>query len=154
MIFRWEWNKGQEVIELLSYYKPKAPNYFVLEALMPEEVFEDSIKVYHTFEFKGKTKISLGRKKETTWKISDLSVSKFQWNFHLIEDSKIFVEDTNSKYGTLALVKKPMKIKVGDPPVWVQIGRTYLKAECKTFSSWWSTLLKPSGIKIGTNSWM
>ncbi|CAI2383518.1 unnamed protein product [Moneuplotes crassus] len=146
--------KGQEIIELLSYYKPKAPNYFVLEALMPEEVFEDNIKVYHTFEFKEKTKISLGRKKETTCKISDLSVSKFQCNFHLIEDSKIFVEDTNSKYGTLVLMKKPIKIKIGDPPICVQVGRTYLKIECKTFSSCCSTLLKPSGIKIGTTSWM
>jgi len=57
--------KGDKVVDLLSYFKPETANFVVFETLMSEEVFEEKIRVYHTFEFRHQKEITLGRKQGT-----------------------------------------------------------------------------------------
>ena len=60
-------------------------------------------------------------------RINDISVSrshaKLKYN---AEDGTLLLRDLKSKFGTLILVKKPLKIK--EKKIHLQIGRTYIEA--------------------------
>ena len=146
--------KGKKIINLLSYHEPETKNYIVFETLMCEEVFEEKIRVYHTFEFKTQNEITLGRKNETHWKISDMSISRLHCSFHLINKCEVWIEDIQSKFGTLVLMKKTLRLSPSSKPFWVQVGRSYLKIEWKLPPEWWSVIMKPQGIKFGVTTWM
>jgi hypothetical protein len=72
----------------------------------------------------------------------------------LIKKSEIWVEDVESKFGTLALMKKFVKLEVDNYPLSLQVGRTLLKLECRLPPECCSVIIKPSNMKHGTTTWM
>jgi hypothetical protein len=146
--------KDNHIIDLLNYHKPESLNYVVFETLMSEQVFEERIRVYHTFEFIDQKEITIGRKLGTHCKLSDMSISDLHCSFHLIKKSEIWIEDLESKFGTLALMKKPVKLEVANYPLSLQIGRTQLTIECKLPPECCSYIIKPTDMKVGITTWM
>lgn len=146
--------KDENIVDLLDYHKPESVNYVVFETLMPEKVFEESIRVYNTFEFKNQKEITIGGKIGTHCKISDMSISRLQCSLHLKNKSEIWIEDVESKFGTLALVKKPIKLDLDNYPLSLQVGRTLIKIECRLPPECCSVVIKPFDMTQGTTNWM
>ena len=75
-----------------------------------------------------------GRGQSTDILLSDVSVSRVHFNF-IIEGNNIFIKDNNSKYGTLILVQTPSIKLIEDLPLFIQVGRTFLKFLIKSNDS-------------------
>jgi hypothetical protein len=71
--------------------------------------------------------ITIGRENSNDIIERDISISRkhalLRFNK---EDGKISIQNWEGKFGTLVLVKKP--IKVSDKPIYLQVGRTYIEA--------------------------
>ena len=58
-----------------------------------------------------KTEIKVGRGHDADIRVTDISVSRFHAKMNYIEETgEYFLEDNNSKFGTLVLVRKPLKL--------------------------------------------
>jgi len=66
----------------------------------------------------------LGRGHESDVRISDISVSRCHANIRYA-DGKFYLEDNNSKFGTLVEISQPYSLEVGSP-IAVQAGRSVL----------------------------
>jgi len=72
-------------------------------------------KVVHVFDLRY-NEFKVGRSVETDMKIADISVSRTH-SFLKIKDSKIFVEDNGSKFGTLVKIQRPLDILKSRPEI-------------------------------------
>ena len=85
-----------------------------------------NIKSIHVIQLTGE-ELTVGRGHESDVRINDISVSrshaKLKYN---ISDGTLLLRDLKSKFGTLILIKKPLKIK--EKKIHLQIGRTYIEA--------------------------
>ena len=66
-----------------------------------------------------------------------MSVSRIHCLF-IIEGKNIYIQDNNSKFGTLILIQTPNLKLIEDLPLYLQIGRTYLNFEIKEKSNFFS----------------
>ena len=98
---------------------PETGNFIFLESLIHEKNTSRIINVIVPDEEKKTFK--LGRGHESDLRISDISVSRFHATLKCREDG-FYIEDNNSKFGTLALVERinmnPSLART------VQVGRT------------------------------
>lgn len=80
-------------------------------------------KIFHFVSFSEMGKISIGRRKDIDVKISDdVSVSRHHANLIYTASNEIFLEDNKSKFGTLVLVKKSLRVNPLQAGIGVQIG--------------------------------
>ena len=81
-------------------------------------------------------KINLGRGHSSNVLLNDISVSRLHCFLNIDKHAKkIFISDNNSKFGTLILVKTDNIILSYELPLFIQIGRTYLKMTLKKNNS-------------------
>ena len=79
-------------------------------------------------------KLKLGRGHEANLTLSDISVSRVH-SILTVENKKIFLEDNDSKFGTLILVQSHTLKLIEDLPLYIQVGRTFLDCKIKKNSS-------------------
>ena len=122
-----------------DYLKHKDNIYEILELNTDFErycIFEvrttdkDGKRYIYAINLDKNTKLKIGRGHESNLTLGDISVSRVHSIF-IIENKKIFLEDNNSKFGTLCLVQNPSLKLIEDLPLHIQVGRTYLDCKIK-----------------------
>ena len=123
--FKFKLNGIEKPFELIDLQKPTDCNYIILESLnqMKENC---NIKSIHVIQLNGEELI-IGRGHDSDVRIHDISVSrnhaKIKYN---LDEGTLLLRDLKSKFGTLILIKNPLKIK--EKKIHLQIGRTYIEA--------------------------
>ena len=111
---------GKDTYDLIKMKKPPS-SYIILEAVKKDS---NSANILHVISLLNKNNIRLGRDHDSDIRIGDVSVSR---NHATIKYTKsgLYLQDNNSKFGTLVQVKKPILLDFNTPVV-VQTGRTLL----------------------------
>lgn len=111
-------NKKIELIKI-----PKPPEkYVILEGLCSEK---NSSKWLHVISLNSKDSIKFGRANDCELRMTDISVSRLHGIIKLI-GSNFYLEDKNSKFGTLIQIKRPISLEHIEDLV-IQCGRTILE---------------------------
>ena len=111
---------------LVKYEKPKG-DYMVLESLSQEK---NTSRIIHVIKPSAiKTVFKLGRGHESDLRINDISVSRCHTKIKF-ERGKFLLEDNQSKFGTLVLVKQRTPLLPGFNKA-VQVGRTVINFSVK-----------------------
>jgi hypothetical protein len=124
--FKFKLKDIDKPFELIELQKPTESDYVILESLnqMKENC---NIKSIHVIKLTGDD-LAIGRGHESDVRINDISVSrshaKLKYN---AQDGTLLLRDLKSKFGTLILIKRPLKIK--EKKIQLQIGRTYIEGK-------------------------
>ena len=111
---------------LVKYEKPQG-DYMVLESLSQEK---NTSRIIHIIRpSANKTVFKLGRGHESDLRINDISVSRCHTKIKF-ERGKFLLEDNQSKFGTLVLVKQRTPLLPGYNKA-VQVGRTVINFSVK-----------------------
>ena len=115
-----------KLFALLDYnYEYK--NYLTLESLTLDK---HKHKFLYVISLDNNKKIKLGRGHDSDILLSDISVSRI----HCIistENKNVYIEDNNSKFGTLILIQSPSIQMVEHLPLFFQVGRTFFSCRFK-----------------------
>lgn len=109
---------NKNTIDLITIDKPPT-NYLILESGSNE------LKSIHVLNLEDKKSIKLGRGYDSDMRIPDISVSRNHAIIH-IRSSGLYIQDLNSKFGTLIRMKKDICLDL-DSKFKIQTGRTLLK---------------------------
>lgn len=109
------------IVELVEIPKP-SERFLVLESLCKDK---NSNKGIHILSFHSKKSIRLGRGHDCELRVSDISVSRTHSQISMHGDS-FYLEDHESKFGTLIQVKRPVVLSQYDE-YWFQSGRSLAK---------------------------
>lgn len=93
--------------------------YIVLEQVTKE----DSNRLYCLIMFKQKQKLSIGRSNEAEVRLSDISISRHHSNLYERLNG-IYLEDNNSKFGSLSQLDTKVKLIVLNP-LGIQMGKHF-----------------------------
>ena len=119
----------------ILFYKPKFKEYIIFESM---RVNREKTKNYHVVTFDNREFINIGRANECELSLTELSVSRFHCVIHK-ENGQAFLEDNNSKFGTLVLVQNKNIIINEQIPLRLQVNKTYIKFKIQMpFSFWFS----------------
>ena len=102
-------------------------NYLILESLTLDK---HKNKFLYVISLENNRKIKLGRGHDSDILLSDISVSRI----HCVissENKNVYIEDNNSKFGTLILIQSPSIQMVENLPLYFQVGRTFLNCKFK-----------------------
>lgn len=114
---------------LVKYDKPQG-DYMVLESLSQEK---NTSRIIHIIRPSAtKTTFKLGRGHESDLRINDISVSRCHTKIKF-ERGKFLLEDNQSKFGSLVLVKQRTPLLPGFNKA-VQVGRTVINFSVKTLA--------------------
>ena len=108
----------------VSEFKPDYENYFIFESLTLDKNRNKYIYIVALNE--NEDKIYLGRDRECNVLFSDISVSRTHCIFS-IENNNIYLNDNDSTFGTLVLMKAESIKLIENLPLYIQIGRTFFK---------------------------
>ena len=100
-------------------------NYLTLESLTLDK---QNNKFIYVISLDKDRKIKIGRGHEAKVILSDISVSRIHC-FMTVEKNQVFLEDNDSKFGTLILVQSPTIKLVENLSLFIQVGRTFFN--CK-----------------------
>jgi len=94
-------------IDIFQYQKPDKEQFMVIELLgMPVG------KTLHVIRLNETNALKLGRGHDADVRVADISVSRHHANLKYDKDTNsIIMQDHQSKFGTLKLIKKPKQIK-------------------------------------------
>ena len=101
-------------------------NYLILETITLDE---EGNKFLYVISLLNK-EIKIGRGILSDILLSDVSVSRIHCKIN-IEGNNIFLQDNDSKFGTLVLIQTPTIKMVENLPLFIQVGRTFLNFELK-----------------------
>ena len=101
-------------------------NYLILETITLDE---EGNKFLYVISLLNK-EIKIGRGILSDILLSDVSVSRIHCKIN-IEENNIFLQDDDSKFGTLVLIQTPTIKMVENLPLFIQVGRTFLNFELK-----------------------
>ena len=101
-------------------------NYLILETITLDE---EGNKFLYVISLLNKG-IKIGRGILSDILLSDVSVSRVHCKIN-IEGNNIFLQDNDSKFGTLVLIQTPTIKMVENLPLFIQVGRTFLNFELK-----------------------
>ena len=110
-----------KLYEILDF-KSEFDNYFTIESLTLDK---NNTKFFYVVNLDKNVKLKIGRGKDSQLTLGDISVSRVHATL-TIENKNIYIEDNNSKFGTLILVQSPTLKLVQNLPLSIQIGRTFL----------------------------
>ena len=100
-------------------------NYLTLESLTLDR---QNNKFIYVISLNKERKIKIGRGHEAKVILSDISVSRIHC-IMTVEKNQVFIEDNESKFGTLILVQCP-NIKLSENlPLYIQVGRTFFNCQ-------------------------
>jgi predicted component of type VI protein secretion system len=83
-------------------------------------------KFIHILSFDNKNQIVLGRSNDCDLSFPELTVSRYHCLIHK-DKNKLYLEDNNSKFGTLVLLQNPNILMIDNSPLRLQTKRVYLK---------------------------
>lgn len=109
------------IVELVDIPKP-SEKYMILESLCKDK---NSNKGLHVLSFHSKKTLKLGRGHDCELRVSDISVSRIHAQISMHNNS-FYLEDHNSKFGTLVQIKRPVALSQFDE-YWFQSGRSLCK---------------------------
>ena len=115
-----------KLYEILDFHS-EFDNYLTLESLTLDK---HQNKFLYVISLDNKDIIKVGRGHDSNLLLSDISVSRIHCIFHK-EKNNIFLEDNDSKFGTLILVQSPIIHLDENVPLHLQIGRTYISTKIK-----------------------
>ena len=116
-------NKLYPLLDFSNQYQ----NYLTLESLTLDK---NKNKFIYVVSLEKNKKIKIGRGHECEILLSDISISRIHSHL-IIENKKVFLEDNDSKFGTLVFIQNP-KLKLSqDLPLFIQIGRTSIELKIK-----------------------
>ena len=115
--------KLHEILDFKSEFK----NYFTLESLT---IDKNNTRCIYVINLDNNIRLKIGRGHDANLTLSDISVSRVHCII-TIENKNIFIEDNNSKFGTLILVQSPSLKLIENLPLFIQIGRTFLDCRIK-----------------------
>ena len=120
-----------KIYNLIDIKEPTDCDFIILETIDYKQD-ENYWKSIHVIKFlKNKNYITIGRDSDNDVIDSDISISREHAVLKYIkEKGKICIENRSKKFGTLVLVKEP--IKVLDKKIFLQVGKTYI--ECNLIS--------------------
>ena len=122
--------KNKNKWKLVDYQKQKG-DYMVLESLNQEK---NTSRIIHIIRpTPQKDVFKLGRGHESDLRINDISVSRCHAKIKL-ENGKFMLEDNQSKFGTLVLVKQRTPLLPGYNKA-VQVGRTVINFSVKALNN-------------------
>jgi predicted component of type VI protein secretion system len=101
--------------------------YLMLEVLSKDRTMARGI---HIIKMENKTNIRLGRGHDSDIRITDISVSRCHALIKL-DKGKFYLEDNNSKFGTLVNIRKSFPITGMYNNVSLQVGRTLITVNVK-----------------------
>ena len=118
-------HKGKlfEIIEFNTEFQ----NYLILESLNFDKHNKKYIYIISLDNIK---KLQIGRGNNSDIFLNDMSVSRVHC-FFIIENENIFLEDNNSKFGSLVLMQMPNIILAENVPLYMQVGRTFICCKVK-----------------------
>ena len=102
-------------------------DYLTLESLTLDKHKNKFIYVVSLFN---STKLKVGRGHKSDILLSDISVTRIHC-YMIVEKQKVFLEDNNSKFGSLVLVQTPIIKILEGIPLNIQIGRSYVQCKIK-----------------------
>ena len=115
-------DKIYEILDFNSEFE----NYFTIESLTLDK---NNTKFIYVVNLDINMQLKIGRGKDSQLTLGDISVSRIH-AILTIENKNVYIQDNNSKFGTLILVQSPSLKIVENLPLYIQIGRTFL--DCKT----------------------
>ncbi len=93
-------------IEILDFEKPEE-DFIVLESVTLQ-----NIRIVHVISMNDRQFIRVGRGHDADIRVTDISVSRFHARINRnLETGEFYVEDNNSKFGTLIQIRKPYILK-------------------------------------------
>ena len=109
-----------KLCNLLNYVIPEGQNYVVLQSLNSIKENEYPLNIHVLMFIENETNYTLGRGHDSDIRISDISVSRNHARIFM-KNRKYYMEDMNSKFGTLVLAKNDVGLSNHNI---FQIGRT------------------------------
>lgn len=116
-------NKLYKIIEFHTEFK----NYMSFENLTLDR---QRNKFIYLINLDKNQRIKMGRGHESNILLSDISVSRIHCLFN-VEGNNVYLEDNNSKYGTLVLIQAPKINLVDSLSLNIQVGRTFINCKVK-----------------------
>ena len=123
--------KLYEIIDFHNYYK----KYMVIESLVLDNRQNKFLYVINMEEINFNLKVGRGNESEIL--LTDSSVSRIHF-FLIKQKNNIYIEDNNSKFGTLILLQCPILNLIPFSPLNIQIGRTYFNFLLKIKTSFFA----------------
>ena len=114
------------IYELIDLNMPVDLDYIILESL---DYIKESVnnKTIHIIQLNDKEDINIGRNNNNDVIDNHISVSRYHAKLKFNkENGKLYLENMNSKYGTLVLIKGNIEIK--EKQINFQAGANYIKA--------------------------
>ena len=102
-------------------------NYLILESLTLDK---HKNKFLYVISLENNKKIKLGRGHDSDILLSDISVSRIHCVIST-ENKNVYIEDNNSKFGTLILIQSSSIQMVENLPLYFQVGRTFFSCRYK-----------------------
>ena len=126
-------NHKGKLFSLLDF-SDEFKNYLILETLTLDE---ENNKFLYIISLEKNRDMKLGRGTLSDILLSDVSVSRIHCLLS-VEGKNIYIQDNNSKFGTLILIQTPVIKFAENLPLYIQVGRTFLnfviKKETNIFS--------------------
>ena len=116
-------NKLYKIIEFNTDFK----NYLSFENLTLDK---QKNKFIYIINLDKNNKIKIGRGHESNVLLSDISVSRIHCLLN-VDNNEIYLEDNNSKYGTLVLIQTPKISLVENLSLNLHIGRSFINCKIK-----------------------
>ena len=117
-----------KLYELLDF-RNEFENHLTIESVT---IDKNNNKCLYVINLDDNYSIKIGRGTQSDLTLSDISVSRVH-SIITILNQNIYIEDNNSKFGTLILVQSPNLQLVENLPLFIQVGRTFL--DCRVSES-------------------
>ncbi|CAI2384470.1 unnamed protein product [Moneuplotes crassus] len=139
-----EYKKPEEAYCVFETLHPKESDRFLSKSLFVHQFKNPEIKrKYKTFFKNQQSTFTFGRADEAEFRFNDQSVSRIHGEITLTNESRLFIKDYDSRFGTQVLMNLPQTVDQNNSLNNVfQIGRTWMhlslieshpKAECCCF---------------------
>jgi predicted component of type VI protein secretion system len=113
--------KGEgRAYELIEIKRPVNEPYMILEIMSKDPKHPRGV---HVLNFTTKSEIKMGRGHDCDLRIPDISVSRLH-SYLRMENGEFFLEDNNSKFGSLVLIQNRMALKDEGKKLTIQVGRS------------------------------
>ncbi len=122
-------DKGKE-LKVVDYQIPVQQENVPLTYMVLESISSNTSKVIHVVNLSAINEIRLGRGHDCDVRITDISVSRLHSYIRKHPNGFFYLEDNNSKFGTLALIKTPIQLP-SNKTTYIQAGRTMLYIDIK-----------------------
>lgn len=109
-------------------FKPQFKSFICLETFITEK---NSNRTMYIINLESKQNIRIGRGHDSDVRVSDISVSRFHAMIRKDRNGSFYLEDNNSKFGSLVLVQVPKLRILKNSSLSIQIGRTMLTFDIK-----------------------